>query len=165
MFGFNGKQDKGLFAVLKQLVAASEEGNFDIKVDHGHLSKKESDAVRLLNIALSNYKSAKEYDLMKYQLTSNALGVALWDMDIVDGDPVNPNNRIIWSDDFRKMFGFSSEKDFPNVLSSWSDRIHPDDQKRTTEAFAAHMLPAQVLLECSHYIEALMDDRSECPSP
>ncbi|MDR0444188.1 MAG: PAS domain-containing protein, partial [Treponema sp.] len=89
--------------------------------------------------AINDYGASLEYDLMKYKLTSEALGIALWDMDVVEGDPVNPNNKFTWSHEFRQMLGFSDEADFPNILSSWSGRLHPEDQKRTLDAFEAHM--------------------------
>ena len=130
---------KGFLGELERLVKASEAGNFGITLDAGHLSKRDAEAVRLLSTALENYKSNIEYDLMKYMLTSQALGVALWDMDVVGGDPVNPNNKFTWSQEFRYMLGFSDERDFPNVLSSWSDRLHPEDKERTLTAFAAHL--------------------------
>jgi len=37
------------------------------------------------------------------------------------------------------MLGFRGEYDFPNVLHSWSDRLHPDDKEQTLQAFAAHI--------------------------
>ncbi|MDR0453458.1 MAG: response regulator [Deferribacteraceae bacterium] len=80
-----------------------------------------------------------EYDLMKYRLTSKSLGIAHWDMDVIEKDPVNPQNIFIWSKEFRHMLGFSDENDFPNLLKSWSSRLHPDDYERTMNAFAAHI--------------------------
>ena len=130
---------KGLPGELERLIEASAAGNYDIALDFGGLSRKEAEIARLVNKTISNYRDAMDYDVMKYRLTSDALGVALWDMDVVGGDPVNPNNTFVWSPEFRKMLGFSDERDFPNVLSSWSDRIHPDDKDWTINAFAAHM--------------------------
>ena len=80
-----------------------------------------------------------EYEIMKYKLANDALSVALWDMDVVDGDPINPHNTFTWSQEFRHMLGFSDENDFPNKLLSWSDRLHPEDKDRTLGAFAAHL--------------------------
>ena len=80
-----------------------------------------------------------EYELMKYKLANDALNIALWDMDVVSGDPVNPSNKFIWSQEFRHMLGFSDENDFPNVLQSWSDRLHPEDKAAVLSAFAAHL--------------------------
>jgi signal transduction histidine kinase/CheY-like chemotaxis protein len=38
------------------------------------------------------------------------------------------------------MVGYSNESDFPNILSSWSDRLHPDDREKALNAFAKHLL-------------------------
>jgi len=80
-----------------------------------------------------------EYDLMKYRLTSEALGIALWDMDVVDADPTNPSNVFTWSPEVRQMFGFNNEYDFPNVLQSLTSRLHPDDRKKGIQTFNAHI--------------------------
>jgi len=133
------KFTKGLLGELERLAIAGEAGNFNITLNTDGLSSKEAEAARLINKAMGNYRVAMEYDLMKYRLTSDALGVALWDMDVVGGDPVNPNNKFTWSQEFRHMLGFSDEHDFPNILSSWSDRLHPEDKENTINAFAAHL--------------------------
>ena len=36
---------------------------------------------------------------------------------------------------FEKMIGFTDEKDFPNKLESWSDRLHPDDKEAVLKEF------------------------------
>jgi PAS domain S-box-containing protein len=120
-------------------VGASETGNYDIRLGADSLGQEDAEAVRLINEVLNNYKIASEYNLLKYRLANDALGIALWDMDIIDGDPVNPNNTFHWSQEFRAMLGFSGEYDFPNVLHSWSDRLHPEDKQRTLYAFASHL--------------------------
>ena len=133
------KNSKGLLSVMEKLIEAGNTGNYDVVLDFGQLSRKETEVVNLLKTALSKFKQAHAYDLMKYKLTSDALGVALWDMDVIGGDPVNPNNKFTWSQEFRRMLGFTDERDFPNILSSWSDRLHPEDKERTLGAFAAHL--------------------------
>ena len=80
-----------------------------------------------------------EYDYMKYKLTSEALRIAMWDLHVVSGDPLNPDNAFLWSREFRTMLGFTDEQDFPNRLSSWSDLLHPEDKERTLKAFEAHI--------------------------
>ena len=77
--------------------------------------------------------------LIKMNLMTKAANIALWDMDVVTADPINPENTFTWSQDFRNMLGFSDEKDFPNLLHSWSDRLHPEDKESTLEAFSAHI--------------------------
>ena len=133
------KLNKKFLAKLQEIVDDSKTGNYDISFESEELSTKDAEVMRLICDAINNYREFEEYSLMKYKLTSDALGVGLWDMDIVDGDPVNPNNKFVWSQEFRQLLGFHDEKDFPDLLSSWSDRIHPDDKERTIEALIAHL--------------------------
>jgi PAS domain S-box-containing protein len=130
---------EGLLGELERLVNAGKAGDFSIVLNTENLSHEETETICRLNEAIGNYRAATEYDLMKYRLTSDALGIALWDMDVVSGDPVNPNNKFTWSQEFRHMLGFNDERDFPNILLSWSDRLHPEDKEQTLNAFAAHL--------------------------
>ena len=48
------------------------------------------------------------------------------------------NGQIIrcdWSEIFRKLLGFDSEKEFPNTLEAWSDRLHKSDKNAVLKAF------------------------------
>ena len=76
----------------------------------------------------------------RYDLINQALVEAPWDMTVEQGDPVNPKNEFWWSPQFRKTLGFKDENDFPNVMSSWSDRLHPDDKQMALDAFTAHLM-------------------------
>jgi PAS domain S-box-containing protein len=93
-----------------------------------------------LNAALEYVKNSSEDLLIRFNLVTEAIHVGLWDMTVVAGDPVNPNNTFIWSDELRHMLGFHDEKDFPNVLDSWASRLHPNDKDWVLQAFADHML-------------------------
>lgn len=77
--------------------------------------------------------------VVRYDLVNRALVEAPWDMTVVAGDPVNPDNAFWWSEQFRKTIGFEGEHDFPNLLSSWSNQLHPDDAQPTLDAFARHL--------------------------
>jgi len=94
----------------------------------------------LIHEKLVKVKSENDYQLTKLGLLIKAANIGLWDMEVVQGDPLNPNNAFNWSDEFRKMLGYSSVVDFPNVLNSWSDKLHPEDKERSLEAFARHLL-------------------------
>jgi PAS domain S-box-containing protein len=89
---------------------------------------------------LSKAMAENERQLKKLSMVLETSNVGLWEMLIVKGDPVNPNNTFQWSDEFRHMLGFSGEADFPNVLNSWSDKLHPEDKEKTLDAFAKHLL-------------------------
>jgi len=133
------QKSKGFSEELEQLADAGKNGDFNFTLNYNGLSDEEKNNILLINEAIRNFKTATEYDLMKYKLTSGALGIALWDMDVVSADPINPDNTFTWSQEFRHMLGFNDEHDFPNVTHSWSDRLHPEDKEKTLEAFAAHL--------------------------
>lgn len=75
----------------------------------------------------------------RFDIVNKTTKVGLWDMEVIAGDPVNPNNTFIWTDEFRHLVGYSDERDFPNVLNSWSNLLHPDDSNWVLEAFANHL--------------------------
>ena len=122
--------------------AGDEEKGLDFGVAD-YITKPFSPAIvklRVKNqIKLIEQFRAAEYDILKYKLANDALKIALWDMDVANEDLVNSNNRFTWSQEFRSMLGFSSESEFPNVLRSWSERLHPEDKDRTLNAFTAHI--------------------------
>ena len=43
--------------------------------------------------------------------------------------------RVNWSDEFRRMIGYQGMDDFPDVLESWSDLLHPDDRERVLKDY------------------------------
>ena len=135
-----GNKNKGLAELLDVLLRESANGNYDVPFSANGLTKNEHELVNKLKEVIGNYKNSAEYETMKYKLASDALGVAMWDMNIVDGDPVNPSNRFIWSKEFRYMLGYSNETDFPNILSSWSNLLHPEDAERTIKNLSDHIV-------------------------
>jgi uncharacterized protein YoxC len=64
-------------------------------------------------------------------------GIGLWDAVFHEGDALHPKARWTWSGEFRRLLGFRSVSEFPNVVQSWSDRLHPDDAPGTFAAFGA----------------------------
>ena len=72
-------------------------------------------------------------------LLSRYAGVGLWDALLHDGDPMHAKSRWRWSDEFRLLVGFDhgDTTGFPDVVGSWSDRLHPEDAPPTFQAFGA----------------------------
>jgi methyl-accepting chemotaxis protein len=66
---------------------------------------------------------------------SNHAGVGLWDAVFHEGDAMHPKARWTWSAEFRRLCGYSTAAEFPDVVQSWSDRLHPDDAPGTFAAF------------------------------
>lgn len=75
----------------------------------------------------------------RYALLEEACGVGLWEAMLKEGDSLHPDSKWTWSSEMRRLLGFESEVDFPNVVASWSDRLHPDDAPEVFEAFSEHL--------------------------
>lgn len=93
-----------------------------------------------INSAMSLLQSSIQDILIRYELVTKAIKVGLWDMVVNVADPLNPDNTFIWADNFRQMLGYKDEKDFPNVLKSWSSRLHPNDKEWVLRAFGNHIM-------------------------
>jgi hypothetical protein len=92
-----------------------------------------------LKAEVGSLRDGQSAAVERFELMTDAAGIGLWDMDVVAHDPVNPNNTFNWSQDFRHMLGFTDERDFPNILSSWASRLHADDVDRVVTAFMNHL--------------------------
>ncbi|MCL2708458.1 MAG: ATP-binding protein, partial [Defluviitaleaceae bacterium] len=99
-----------------------------------------SAGLMLVNAINRNRQAAEtSLQLAKLNLVLKASKISLWEMEVDREDPVNPSNVFIWSNEFREMLGYRDENDFPNVLSSWSDRLHERDKEKTLAAFERHL--------------------------
>lgn len=75
----------------------------------------------------------------RFELAREMLNDGLWDMEVIAGDPVNPRNPFWWSPQFRRLLGFETVEEFPDVLESWSSRLHPEDKEAALKAFGDHI--------------------------
>lgn len=89
--------------------------------------------------ALAAIHAENERLKMRFDLMRHATSDGLWDMETGQANLMDANNPFWWSDQFRRLLGFSDETDFPNVLGSWTSRLHPEDTAPTLAAFAAHI--------------------------
>ena len=89
---------------------------------------------------LINARKQNELQLAKLNLAIKATKIVLWDMEVNKDDPINPNNRFIWADEFRHMLGFKDENDFPNLFGSLNDRLHPEDRELPSKALERHLM-------------------------
>ena len=73
-----------------------------------------------------------EQQITMVQNIHTALTSGAWNLLYNDaGELVEVN----WSDTLRHMLGFTSTEDFPNTFETWSDRLHPEDKKRTLDEY------------------------------
>ena len=84
---------------------------------------------------------AKEHDALYDELQNEAasldtihemLGSGKWTMNF---DEAGVMQHVNWSDEFRRMIGYHDADDFPNVLESWSDLLHPDDREHVLKEY------------------------------
>ncbi|MDR2581423.1 MAG: response regulator [Fibromonadaceae bacterium] len=90
-------------------------------------------------------EAARAHELNKVQITKlnlllQATKQALWEIEIINNDMGNPEYIPTWSNDFRHLLGYTDENDFPNILDSWNDCIHPDDKPKVFDSFDRHLL-------------------------
>ena len=68
-----------------------------------------------------------------------ACGVGLWQAVLFQADALHPKSAWTWSPEFRRLIGYETVAEFPDLCQSWSDRLHPEDAPRTFEAFGNHL--------------------------
>jgi methyl-accepting chemotaxis protein len=82
-------------------------------------------------------------DLRKIKTRADLLdetcGIGLWEALLHDGDAMHIASKWTWSAEMRRLIGFDSKNDFPDVVQSWSDRLHPDDIQNVFAAFGGHL--------------------------
>ena len=81
----------------------------------------------------------KELQLAKMDLINTSAGIGLWEMETIRDDPMNIKNLITFSNEFREILGYTDENDFPDMMSSFYDCLHPDDYQLVTEAMNNHI--------------------------
>ena len=89
--------------------------------------------------ALAILRANSKRSRARVDMISESRPVAWWDMTAHGANPTDPVTPLWWSDQFRCLLGFVDESDFPNLLGSWSSRLHPEDAAPTLAAFAAHL--------------------------
>ncbi len=77
---------------------------------------------------------ALEHETTALKLVHEILRSGMWTMEF---DRQGQMVSVSWSQEFRAMIGYHDEGDFPNVLSSWSDLLHPEDHDRVLEHYYA----------------------------
>jgi len=99
----------------------------------------ESERAREMHLQIDELNDELESMKTRFELIRMATSDGTWDMVVNHADPANPRNPFWWSDQFRHLLGFETEKEFPNVLSSWASRLHPEDREPTLAAFGRHL--------------------------
>lgn len=128
-----------LLEISRELKKKAEENDFSGLFSSTFDHSDTQEFAENINFVLKQMRKQHEDLSIQLKLVTKATEVGTWDVMIVAGDPLNPNNKSTWTDEFRRMLGFQNEKDFPNVTNSWSSRIHPEDAETCLLAFTNHL--------------------------
>jgi PAS domain S-box-containing protein len=91
-------------------------------------------------LRLEQSQAATKAALTRFEMINKSSRDGLWDAAIpIGGDWSAPTVPFWFSDQFRNMLGYGDENDFPNVMESWTSRLHPDDVAPTFNAYATHI--------------------------
>lgn len=75
----------------------------------------------------------------RLELATQGSHDGFWDGRVLSDEPWNsPRTPVWWSPRVKTMLGYSDEE-FPDVLESWSSRIHIEDRDRVFAALMAHI--------------------------
>jgi PAS domain S-box-containing protein len=108
---------------------------------HGRLYQQLSQANEGLSHEIKRRLASEEAlreSLERFRLMVDGSKVGLWDAWIQLADPYSPRNPVYYSPRMKALLGYQ-EEEFENVLGSWADRLHPDDQQRVFQALDDHL--------------------------
>lgn len=74
----------------------------------------------------------------RFELAVRGANEGLWDTSALGKLWNRPDAKIWYSPRFKQLLGYSDEE-FPNILGSWSTRLHPEDRQRIFEAVTDHI--------------------------
>ena len=104
-----------------QYFADSYNAMYEQRREHDTLIAERMRALELLERERTNLNIVHEM-----------LHSGMWSMDFnANGEMTD----VLWSREFRRMLGYESEADFPNVLESWSGLLHEDDRERVLKEY------------------------------
>ena len=117
---------------LKKIPYKSDYAIVGFLYDMTEVYERENELIRI--------REENNLQLAKLNLIIEAAKIGLWDMEVSPGNPTSPDNPVVWSEQLRRLLGYADESDFPGVLSSLDNIIHPEDFKKVTSVRLAHLL-------------------------
>ncbi len=81
-----------------------------------------------------------EHDSRRQQAVEMMMLEGSWSMDLTKYAIDDPNSPMVFSDQFKKILGFTpASAEFPDIMQSWITRIHPDDVPGASEAMGKQL--------------------------
>lgn len=113
---------------------------------HSRPEPAEADGTIIWNGILTDITEQKKTEQLlrdsidRFELVAAAAIDGLWDAIVAPGvEWSSPETPIYYSPRFKQLLGFE-EYEFPDVLGSWSERLHPEDIARVMSALEDHIV-------------------------
>ena len=84
--------------------------------------------------ALQRQVAGHDADALAWQTLLLTLTEGTWALEVVNGDPRHPHNRMRWSDQFCAMLGYRREE-LPDGWDSYARVTHAEDMPRVMQCF------------------------------
>ncbi|MDR0272203.1 MAG: response regulator, partial [Clostridiales bacterium] len=120
------------------LIRIEYEGEYHIAAYKRDLREEKAAKKKIAEAEVAHTATLANQNL-RLNLLLGGIDVATWDMPVYPDVPVTGSSVIWYSDEFRRMLGFTDENDFPNILESWSGLLHPDEKEKVFTDFISHM--------------------------
>jgi PAS domain S-box-containing protein len=125
-----------LLAESEKWINESQVGSFRVQEQLASASPEINKVLQNILQAVNNCNAREQFELMKYKLANKSMNLGLWDVVIKNQDITDIEDSFTWSDEVRKMLGFSGKHDFPDKASSWINLLHPEDKRKALRAFS-----------------------------
>lgn len=134
MFG-NKKQNQWVEALSKELGSQAQKsfqtGLFE-KISDASLEAASPELIGAVNNILNCSNLLLNHARENLTLINRINHAGMWSVYFSGGETIS---RVVYTDDFRGIVGFSSTKDFPDELESWTGRIYKADSERVMKEF------------------------------
>ena len=80
-----------------------------------------------------------EHDQRRQHAVEMMMLEGSWSMDLTKYAIDDPNSPMVFSDQFKHILGYTGSSDFPDVMSSWITKMHPDDVATASEAMGKQL--------------------------
>ncbi|OEY71187.1 PAS domain-containing protein [Salegentibacter salarius] len=109
------------------------DGSYLDIIENGYIIRnEEGEAVRMIGVLrditnIKAYEKELESANERYRYVTKATSDAIWDYNMVDGN-------LFWGAGFETLFGYRLNE-FKPQLSTWYNKIHPEDLERVLDGF------------------------------
>jgi len=97
--------------------------------------------MRKRELELKKAQETNEWQLAKLNLIIESAKIGMVELELDPSDPLSPNSQTEYSDEYKKLLGYTDEDNSPgNLGESRIGIVHPDDTESAFGAFSAHLL-------------------------